>query len=78
MVDNLSMHKVQDGDILLPRRGKLDRRSFITTKQVGWICGTGSIRIRSYFRTTPQQAVGEFLPIKAILKTLSIRQAKTR
>ncbi len=46
MADKLSMHKVQVGDILLPRRGELDRRAFITAKQAGWICGTGSIRIR--------------------------------
>lgn len=46
MADKLSMHKVQTGDILLPRRGELDRRAFIPAEHNGWICGTGSIRIR--------------------------------
>ena len=46
MADRLSLHKVLPGDILLPRRGELDRRAFTTPEQSGWICGTGSIRVR--------------------------------
>jgi len=42
----LSLHKVQEGDILLPRRGDLSKRAYIYREQEGWICGTGSIRIR--------------------------------
>ena len=44
--DRLSIHKVQPGDILLPRRGELNKRAFILPNQTGWICGTGSIRVR--------------------------------
>jgi type I restriction enzyme S subunit len=46
MAARLSLHKVLPGDILLPRRGELDKRVFVLAHQVGWICGTGSIRIR--------------------------------
>lgn len=46
MADSLSQHKILPGDILLPRRGELDRRAFIRPEQKGWFCGTGSIRIR--------------------------------
>lgn len=46
MANRLSLHKVLPGDILLPRRGELDRRAFILPEQSGWICGTGSIRVR--------------------------------
>lgn len=46
MADSLSQHKVLAGDILLPRRGELDRRAFIRPEQEGWFCGTGSLRIR--------------------------------
>jgi type I restriction enzyme S subunit len=42
----LSVHQVQVGDILLPRRGELDRRALITSENDGWLCGTGSVRIR--------------------------------
>jgi type I restriction enzyme S subunit len=46
MADKLARHKVKAGDILLPRRGELDRRAYVHPEQEGWICGTGSIRIR--------------------------------
>jgi type I restriction enzyme S subunit len=46
MAESLSQHKVLSGDILLPRRGELDRRAFIYPEQEGWLCGTGSLRIR--------------------------------
>lgn len=46
MADNLSHHRILPGDILLPRRGELDRRAFIGPEQRGWLCGTGSLRIR--------------------------------
>ena len=47
MVESLSQHIVLPGDILLPRRGELDRRAFIRPEQKGWFCGTGSLRIRT-------------------------------
>jgi type I restriction enzyme S subunit len=46
MANILSRHKVIAGDILLPRRGELDRRAYIRPEQDGWLCGTGSLRIR--------------------------------
>lgn len=42
----LSLHKVKSEDILLPRRGDLTKRAFVRKDQEGWLCGTGSIRVR--------------------------------
>lgn len=42
----LKQHTIRKGDILLPRRGELDRRAWISEVEEGWLCGTGSIRIR--------------------------------
>jgi type I restriction enzyme S subunit len=42
----LATHRVKSGDILLPRRGELDRRAYVQGENEGWLCGTGSIRIR--------------------------------
>src|SRR5688572_4402869 len=42
----LANHRIEAGDILLPRRGELDRRAFTTRDNAGWICGTGSVRVR--------------------------------
>lgn len=43
---DIAVHRLQEGDIVLPRRGELDRRALITEAEDGWICGTGSVRIR--------------------------------
>lgn len=45
-VSELQQHKIRQGDILLPRRGELDRRAWVSEVEEGWLCGTGSIRIR--------------------------------
>jgi hypothetical protein len=41
------------GDILLPRRGDLTKRAFIEAEQVGWLCGTGTVRVRPRPETDP-------------------------
>lgn len=42
----LSSHRLREGDIVLPRRGELDKRALISVAEVGWLCGTGSVRVR--------------------------------
>jgi len=42
----LSSHRLREGDIVLPRRGELDKRAIISAAEVGWLCGTGSVRVR--------------------------------
>lgn len=44
--DRLERHKLEVGDIVLPRRGDLTKRLVVTESLSGWICGTGSVRIR--------------------------------
>jgi len=44
--DELTAHRLRAGDVLLPRRGELDRRALVTATESGWLCGTGSVRIR--------------------------------
>ncbi len=42
----LSRHRLQPGDLVLPRRGDLTKRALVKEQQAGWLCGTGCIRIR--------------------------------
>ncbi|MDX1905519.1 MAG: restriction endonuclease subunit S [Bacteroidia bacterium] len=42
----LNRYCVIADDIIFPRRGDLSKRAIINKKQDGWICGTGSIRVR--------------------------------
>lgn len=56
-VAELHQHKVRQGDILLPRRGELDRRAWVSDIEEGWLCGTGSIRIRVADSVNPRSVL---------------------
>ena len=66
----LSQHRLQTGDIVFSRRGDVSRFAVVTPFEEGWLCGTGSIRIRlncpdidtGYLRHFLQQdAIGSWL-----------------
>jgi type I restriction enzyme S subunit len=42
----LQRYHLIEGDIVVARRGELGRRGLVTIKEDGWVCGTGSLRIR--------------------------------
>ncbi len=44
--ERLKFWTMQVGDIVTARRGELGRSAVITPEQDGWICGTGSLRVR--------------------------------
>ena len=44
-VERLSRHKLALKDIVYGRRGDIGRQALITTQNVGWLCGTGCLRI---------------------------------
>ena len=44
--ERLSTHKLQEGDVVFARRGELGRCGVVEADQVGWLCGTGSLRVR--------------------------------
>jgi type I restriction enzyme S subunit len=50
----LANHRLRVGDILLPRRGELDRRAYVGERSEGWLCGTGSIRVRVLESVSPR------------------------
>jgi len=43
---DLSSYKLQDNDIILARRGEMGRTAPVTEKEIGWLCGTGSMIVR--------------------------------
>jgi type I restriction enzyme, S subunit len=45
-VVRLSNHKIIRGDIVFPRRGDVARYVVVDDRHVGWLCGTGCLRIR--------------------------------
>ena len=44
--DDLSAYKLRENDVLLGRRGEMGRTAYVTNKEAGWLCGTGSMIIR--------------------------------
>lgn len=43
--NRLKRHKCQLGDIIYPRRGDLAKCAFITIRELGWLCGTGCLKV---------------------------------
>jgi type I restriction enzyme S subunit len=46
LAEKLSRHRMIDGDTVYGRRGDIGRRAFVSARQIGWLCGTGCLRIR--------------------------------
>ena len=46
LANSLGRHRLQLGDVVYGRRGDIGRRAFISSRQVGWFCGTGCLRLR--------------------------------
>jgi type I restriction enzyme S subunit len=45
-VARLPQHRLQAGDIVYSRRGDVSRFAIVAEAESGWLCGTGSIRVR--------------------------------
>lgn len=45
-VTRLAQHQLETGDIVFSRRGDVSRFAVVGAIEEGWLCGTGSIRIR--------------------------------
>ncbi len=46
VVERLARHKLSLGDIVIARRGEMGRAGLVQESNVGWLCGTGSLRAR--------------------------------
>ncbi len=44
--EDLSRHRLILNDIVFARRGDIGRCALVTEREVGWLCGTGSLRAR--------------------------------
>jgi type I restriction enzyme, S subunit len=46
IAEKLSRHKLSEGDIVFARRGEMGRCATVSAREVGWLCGTGSLTVR--------------------------------
>jgi type I restriction enzyme S subunit len=46
LADELGRHRMRIGDVVYGRRGDIGRRAYISSREDGWFCGTGCLRLR--------------------------------
>lgn len=63
----LARHVLDPGDIVFGRRGEMGRAGLVTEREAGWLCGTGSLRLR----LTDDRLSPTYL--KLMLETRSLR-----
>lgn len=75
----LKRHRLNPGDIVLPRRGDFGKRAIITKKEQGWLCGTGCLKIfinpalvspEYFFYYLGQRKVVDYIENQAIGSTM--------
>ena len=75
----LERHTLLAGDIIFARRGELGRCGLVTSHQDGWICGTGSLRLRPLpelsrpeflLHSLSTRGVGEWLELQSVGATM--------
>ncbi|WP_163120911.1 restriction endonuclease subunit S [Acinetobacter portensis] len=54
--ERLSRHKLAVGDIIFARRGELGRCAIVREENVGWLCGTGSLKAKLNDKLLPEYA----------------------
>jgi type I restriction enzyme S subunit len=45
--ERLARHRLEPGDLVFGRRGELGRAAVVHNEAAGWLCGTGSLRVRT-------------------------------
>jgi type I restriction enzyme S subunit len=61
----LNRHFLQFGDIVFARRGELGRCALVCSQEVGWLCGTGSLLMRSDDRVLDPAYLVTVVPTEA-------------
>ncbi|WP_405718691.1 restriction endonuclease subunit S [Streptomyces sp. NBC_00046] len=64
--DRLARHVLREGDVIFGRRGELGRASIVQSEQEGWVCGTGSLRVRFRDNAFHSGYLRRYLTISAV------------
>jgi type I restriction enzyme S subunit len=72
VVDRLSNYVLAKYDIVFSRRGELGRCVLVRDREVGWLCGTGSIRIRVAYAGIEPEYLIEALQVRWVGEYLSL------
>jgi type I restriction enzyme S subunit len=65
MADQLKRHRLREGDIIFSRRGEVDKCAVITSREVGWLCGTGCLLARVDRKLADARYIGYHISLPA-------------
>jgi len=54
VVERMAHQKLSAGELVVGRRGEMGRCAVVSSRQEGWLCGTGSLRISLNERAAPE------------------------
>ena len=67
-VDRLRRHKLSKGDIVYGRRGDIGRQALVRNENVGWLCGTGCLRITLNKAALGSEFLHRYLQLPEIIR----------
>jgi type I restriction enzyme S subunit len=68
--DSLPNYILQNGDVIMGRRGEMGRCGLVTDKEEGWFCGTGSLYVRPNKKLIDSKFLYHLLQSRSIKKYL--------
>jgi len=72
VADRLNNYRLEQHDIIFSRRGELGRCALVRDREVGWLCGTGSIRVRFAYDEIEPEYLIQLLQVRWIGEYLSL------
>jgi type I restriction enzyme S subunit len=73
--ERLKQHQLEADDIVIARRGEMGRCALVTENEKGWLCGTGSLRIRPNHKKVDSMFLTLFIStnqVKTYLSSMSV------
>jgi type I restriction enzyme S subunit len=72
VVKRLSPYQLNKGDLVFSRRGELGRCALVREREIGWFCGTGSIRVRVAYKELEPEYLIQSLQVRWVGEYLSL------
>ncbi|MBN2391106.1 MAG: restriction endonuclease subunit S [Anaerolineae bacterium] len=72
-LERLARHQLRAGDIVFARRGELGRCALVTNAEEGWLCGTGSLRMRPLPEVVDSEYLNTVLSTKGVAEWLLLQ-----
>ena len=77
MYEHLIKHRLSEGDVVFARRGEMGRCALVTDVEDGWLCGTGSLRLRLNNSRVIPSYIAQFLSTEASINWLKLESVGT-